>query len=149
MNTVAGGAFRLPWALVGEKELAMTETPDHRRAVRLTLPWPLREPEVELRFVRLLDLSPDGARIEHLAPLRAGSSCAIDLPPALGRLRLTGRVVWSGIRGREQTLEGERRLHYQSGIDFTDLTPQQQTALAAALAKIRAAQAEADRAASR
>jgi hypothetical protein len=56
--------------------------------------------------------------------------------PALGRLRLTGRVVWSGLRGGEQTLEGEQRLHFQSGLAFTEVTREQQAALACALERL-------------
>ncbi len=71
----------------------MVWTPDRRRTARITVPLHLRGPELELRLVRILDLSLDGARIEHLEPLREGVVCVVDLPPALGRVRLTGRVV--------------------------------------------------------
>ncbi len=123
----------------------MAETPDRRRVARITIPWHLSGPGLELRLVRILDLSPDGARIEHLEPLREGVVCFVDLPPALGRFRLSGRVVWTAVRGSEQTLEGERRLHYQSGLAFTGVTPEQQTALARALETLKAANHEKDR----
>ncbi len=113
-------------------------TPDRRRTARITVPLHLRGPELELRLVRILDLSPAGARIEHLEPLREGVVCVVDLPPALGRVRLTGRVVWTAVRGGEQTIEGEQRLRYHSGLAFTGLTPEQQTALAQALETLKA-----------
>ncbi len=115
----------------------MVEITERRRVARLSVPRHLSGPELELRLVRLLDLSVLGARIEHLEPLREGTVCYVDLPPALGRVRLTGRIVWTGVRGGEQTPEGNRRLHYQSGMEFTALTPQQQTALAAVLEKLQ------------
>jgi hypothetical protein len=111
--------------------------PDRRRMARMTIPWHLSGPGLELRLVRLLDLSPDGARIEHIEPLRQGIECFVDLPPALGRVRLTGRVAWTGIRGGEQTVEGERRQHFQSGIAFTRLATHEQTVLAEALEKLK------------
>ena len=115
----------------------MPETTDRRRVARLTVPWHLSGPGLELRLARLLDLSLDGGRIEHIEALREGVVCYVDLPPGLGRLRLTGRVVWTGLRGGEQTLEGERRLIYQSGLTFTGMTPDQQEALVRAVEKLK------------
>jgi len=66
-------------------------------------------------------------------------------PPSLRVLRLSGRVVWTRLWSTEQTLAGDRRDHYESGIEFTDLTPAQEKALAAALATLQAAQAAPDR----
>jgi PilZ domain len=123
----------------------MAETSDRRRVARLTVPRQLRGPELELHLVHILDLSVLGARIEHLEPMREGGECYLDLPPSLGRVRLTGRVVWTGLRGSEQTLEGDRRHHYQTGIEFTGLTVEQQTALACALETLKAASNAKDR----
>jgi hypothetical protein len=81
--------------------------------------------------------------------LHDGVVCYLDLPPALEALRLTGQVVWTRLQDTEQTLEGDRRSHYESGIEFTSPTPEQQTALAAALATLQAAQSASDREASR
>jgi PilZ domain len=116
----------------------MAETLDRRGVARLPVPRDLRGPELEPHLVHLLELSPRGARIEALEALRAGAVCYVDLPSTLGHVRLTGRVVWTGVRGSEQTLEGDRRLHYQSGLAFTGLTPQQETTLAVALETLQA-----------
>ncbi len=121
-----------------ESKSHMTGTPDRRRTARMTIPWHLSGPGLELRLVRLLDLSAGGARIEHIEPLRQGIECFVDLPPALGRLRLSGQVAWTGIRGGEQSVEGERGQHFQSGIAFTGLPPYQQAALAEALERLKA-----------
>ncbi len=116
----------------------MVTSPDRRRVARLTVPWHLTGPGAELRLVRLLDLSSEGARIEHPDLLHEGVVCYVDLPPALGRLRLTGRVVWTRLHKGEQTLEGDKHLYYQSGLAFIGMTAEQQTALAAALGILRA-----------
>jgi PilZ domain-containing protein len=128
-----------------EEAEAMADTSERRRVARLTVPLHLSGPGLELRLVRLLDLSPEGARIEHLEPLREGVVCVVDLPPALGRLRLSGRVVWTGVRGGEQTLEGERRLHYQSGLAFTGVTHDQQAVLARGMETLKAERDATDR----
>ena len=118
----------------------MIEYSAQRRVERLTVPRHFRGPGLETGTVQLLDLSPAGARIEHEEHLHEGLVCYVDLPRTLGRIRLTGRVVWTRLRDTEQTLEGDRRSHYESGIEFTRPTPEQQTALAATLATLQTAQ---------
>jgi hypothetical protein len=88
--------------------------------------------------VHVLNLSPLGARIAHGDLLHGEVVCYLDLPPALGALRLTGRVAWTRLYRVEQTLEGDRRSHYESGIEFTGPTPERKAALAAALATLHA-----------
>ena len=110
------------------------QSPDRRRVARLTIPWQrFTRPGLELRPVRLLDLSSMGVRIEHAEPLHEGVVCYVDLPPDLGRATLTGRVVWTKLHKGEQTHEGESRVSYQSGLAFVGLTSEQQAKLADAL----------------
>ncbi len=111
----------------------MGETRERRRVTRLAVPSHLGGVKLELRRVRLLDLSSEGVRIEHTGHLHEGLVCFVDLPPALGRVRLTGEVVWTRLRKGEQTVEGDKHRYYQSGLAFVGITPEQQTALAAAL----------------
>ena len=118
----------------------MSDMSERRRVMRVDVPRHLRKGDLEPHFVHLLNLSPLGARVTHLEPWANGVPCAVDLPPSLGVLRLLGRVVWTRLRGTEQTLAGDRRDHYESGIEFTDLTPAQQKALAEVLATLQAAQ---------
>jgi hypothetical protein len=80
--------------------------------------------------VWLVDLSATGARITLGELLKHGASCVLELPPGLGPLTLSARVVWSGVLGGEQTPEGERHLIYQSGLTFPNLTQDEQIALA-------------------
>ena len=117
----------------------MPEPPDRRRVARITIPSHLSDFELELRLVRLLDLNSEGCRIEHPGHLHEGLVCFVDLPPALGRLRLTGRVVWTRLHRGEQTAEGDRHVYYRSGLAWTGDTPEQRTALVAALEILRTA----------
>jgi hypothetical protein len=120
---------------------------DRRRVARLFVPRSRGGVELELRQVHLLDLSPAGARIAHEEHLHEGLVCFVDLPRTLGRLRLTGRVVWTRLHDTEQTLEGDQRSHYESGIEFLGPTLEQQAALTAVLATLQT-QAAPDREAS-
>ena len=113
---------------------------DRRQAARLAVPRRWGGGELEQHLVRLLDLSPRGARITHREPLHAGGIGYVDLPPSLGAVRLTGRLVWTRLRRIEQTPAGDRRALYESGLEFTSLTTDQQTALTAALVTLQAAQ---------
>ena len=118
---------------------------ERRRVMRVDVPRQLRGGELEPYFAHLLDLSPLGVRIAHLEPWPEGVVCSVDLPPALGAVRLPGRVVWTRLRETERTLEGDRWSLYESGVEFARLTAEQQAALALALATFRAAQATSDR----
>jgi hypothetical protein len=111
---------------------------------RLSLPAELSGPGLEEEQVRLLDLSPAGARIEHCRPLPNWALCFLFLPPALGGVRLQGEAVWSRMVGQKQVAEGKRLVYYQSGVAFRWLTAAQRTALTAALQLLRAAQESRD-----
>jgi hypothetical protein len=86
--------------------------------------------------VRILDLSASGARIEHFDLLRPGATYTLELPPALGSLLFTAKIVHSAVVGAEATPEGERYLRYQSGLTFAGITAEQQAALAAILERL-------------
>jgi hypothetical protein len=118
----------------------MGTRPDPRRVARLTIPPHLRNGELAHHRVHVLDLSPLGARISHQEVLHDRVVCYLDLAPALGALRLTGCVAWTRLQNTERTVEGDRRSHYESGIEFTSLTPEQEGALATALEKLQTAQ---------
>ena len=113
----------------------MTDYQKQREVPRIALPQrPTARAHATLE-VRLLDLSLKGARIEHLALLRPGTACALELPPALGALVIAAQVVWSRVIGTEPGAERERLLRYQSGLMFAQVPAGQRTALAQALEK--------------
>ena len=117
----------------------MATRPERRRVARLPIPSRFSGPGLEEQPVRLLDLSPEGARIEHARPVPDWHMCVLTLPPALGGLRLQGEVVWSQVRGRKLGPKGARQICHQSSRTFILLTPAQQDALTAALQRLRAA----------
>ena len=118
----------------------MANRPERRHLARLTIPSRFSDRELALQPVRLVDLSPKGARVEHPDRLNVGLMCLVDLPPALGRGSLNGRIVWTKLHRNEQTLEGKRQHYYRSGLAWIGLTPKQQGALAAALEILKVAQ---------
>jgi hypothetical protein len=87
-----------------------------------------------------VDLSPQGARIEHFRPLPTWTPYFLDLPRALGGIRLQGEVLWSRRGGRKRVVAGKRLVYYQSGLTFRWLTTEQRAGLAAALEILTAAQ---------
>ncbi len=117
----------------------MVQGVERRYSVRLAIPSQFSDHGApQPQSVRLLELSPAGARVEHRAPLQAGLLCVVELPLALGRGSLTGRVVWSKLRRVERGLEGEEQRVFQSGLLWTGFTPEEFGALAAALEILRA-----------
>ncbi len=114
-----------------------SQTPDRRQVARIAVPPQLKGPGLERLRGCLLDLSATGAQIEHTDPVSEGLVREVDFPPALGRGRLKGRVVWTKVHKREQTLEGETQIFYQTGLAFVDITPEQREALAVALVILR------------
>jgi hypothetical protein len=116
--------------------------PDRRRVARLPIPLQFKSRGLEDEAVRLIDLSPEGACLEHDRPLPDWDCCLVVLPPALGGLHLQGEVVWSRVAGRRPGGAGRGPAYYQSGLSFSALTPAQQDGLAAALQRLKAAQAE-------
>jgi hypothetical protein len=118
----------------------MVTGPERRRAMRVDVPKRVRGGELKPHFVHLLNLSLLGVRVTHLKPWHEGVVCSVELPPALGALRLPGRVVWTRLRETERTLDGDRRSLYESGVEFARLTAEQQAALATALATLQTEQ---------
>ena len=108
----------------------MTDLEERRAAPRATLP---DQPAVRVREgreVRLLDLSRDGARIEHLDLFRPGAACPLELPPPFASLTLSAKVVWCSVIGRKRRPGGESHLVSRSGLRFAKLTAAQDAALA-------------------
>ncbi len=120
----------------------MARRPERRHNVRLTIPSELRGPGLGRHQVRLLDLSPEGVRIEHAHPFSDGHLCFLDLPSALGGVGLQGRVIWSREAGRQEVGEGDWVVFFQSGVHFAALTPAQRAGLTAALERLKADHAQ-------
>ena len=108
----------------------MDDLQERRAAPRATL---TDQPAVRVRDGRegrLLDLSRDGARIEHLDLLRPGAAVPLELPPPFTSLAVPAKVVWCRVIGRKYPPGGESRLVSRSGLRFATLTEAQDAALA-------------------
>jgi hypothetical protein len=116
----------------------MAEMPDRRKVARVVVPWHLSARVLDSHEVRILDLSTAGVGIEHVEPLQPGSTCTLELPLPFGSLQVAARVVWSLLRGAGPIREGDRGMHYHSGLAFTEFTSEQQAALARALETLQA-----------
>ena len=106
---------------------------ERRRTVRIAL---VGRPSAHAREnleVWIVDLSTTGARIALGERLEQGSTCSLELPPMLGSLMLSTRVVWNGLFGGERTSDGERHFIYQCGLIFVNLSKEQESTLARAL----------------
>ena len=112
---------------------------DRRRVARVVVPWRLSAGMLDSHEVRILDLSTAGVGIQHGEPMQPGATCTLEFPLPFGSLHLAARVVWSLLRGAGPSREGDRELHYHSGLAFTELTSEQQAALARALETLQAA----------
>jgi hypothetical protein len=107
----------------------MPEAQERRAVPRIRL---ANRPAARVRGVqevRLLDLSLAGAQIEHLATLRLGAACALELPLPGEACLLSAHVVWCTIVGRKRKLGGESHLVARSGLRFTALSPTQHATL--------------------
>ncbi len=102
----------------------MREQAERRRAERLPLPRHCQGGGHQA--VRLLDLSPAGARIAHAEPLPEWRGVPLDLPRLGGRGQGRAAVIWSHLAGRERGGADPEGLVYQSGLAFPARTPAEQ-----------------------
>ncbi len=117
----------------------MAKQPE-RRSARLPVPAQLSGRGLGQFQVPLLDLSPEGVRIEHTRPLPARGLVFLDLPPTLGGSYLQGEPIWTQVVGRQQLADGNWAVLHHSGLRLTMLTRGQQERLTAALEILKAAQ---------
>lgn len=115
---------------------AMADSQERRGAIRAVVPGRIGGRVRATLEIRLLDLSLSGARVEHQNLLRPGFVCALELPPTLGSLSLSVRVVRSIVVGTEQNEAGERLLRYESGLTFIGLTAKQHATLSSILERL-------------
>jgi len=114
----------------------MTNMKERRGAARVAVPGRVGSRVRATLEAHLLDLSITGARIEHHNLLRPGMACVIELPPALGSLSLSVRIVRSIVVGTEQGQTSERLLRYESGLAFVGITGEQRATLKAVLEQL-------------
>ena len=113
----------------------MSQIPERRRGQRVVVPEEARgwvEAAVE---TRLIDLSAMGARIAHATMLSPGCTCVLELPESLGGLALAARVVRTVEMGVAKMDAVPPTLHYESGLVFAGLSPDQRMILEDVLAR--------------
>lgn len=86
--------------------------------------------------VTLLDLSEEGARLEHAGRFALNAICFLRLPAREGELLLKARVVHSSVSRTVLAMGGEPTLLFQSGIEFVGLTSESLQALLQILASL-------------
>ena len=85
---------------------------------------------------RVIDLGVTGARIEHSNMLQPGCTCVLELPESLGALALAARVVRTVEIGTARKDAVPPTLRYESGLIFTDLSPEQHLVLESVLERL-------------
>ncbi len=73
--------------------------------------------------LRVLNLSPAGAMLEHADRLFRGQPCVLGLQLGGGELRLGGHVAWCLVHSVLTGPHGEEEICYRSGLHFSDLPP--------------------------
>jgi len=105
------------------------EYPVRRKHARLTFSEPVAGAVTSSHDVHVLDLSLEGARVEHTIILRPGSSCYLRLPLDERVVTVNCRVVWSRAVGRAPGEQSGTGLLFQSGVEFGSLSREAQAVL--------------------
>ncbi len=96
-------------------------TANRRQRLRLAVPERLPG-SVNLRTeVRVLNLSSDGAMIEHSERLFPGRTCTLFLQLPGNQVRLETQVVWSQVTRIQRDAPPEGGLRFRSGLHFGNL----------------------------
>ncbi len=101
----------------------MARVIERRHLMRVNLPGIVRG-SVSLRIdVQVVNLSPDGAQIEHAERLFPGSTCVLFMRVLDENMRLGAEIVWSRVH-RVHTISsrtGEGEIQYRSGLRFPNI----------------------------
>jgi len=99
----------------------MKNASNRRQRQRVTPPEVLPAWMGLRRDLRVINLSAEGAMIEHAERLSPGQTCVLGLRLAGVDLPLHARVVWSQVHGTGSGPSGQREIHFRSGLHFPDL----------------------------
>lgn len=89
--------------------------------------------------VKVIDVSPSGACLEHREPLLPSQPCVLMFTlPEKAPLRLVGRIVWSRAHLVERKSGGQEWV-YRSGVEFPNLASSVARDIAAYLVQLAAA----------
>jgi hypothetical protein len=87
--------------------------------------------------VQVLNLSPEGAMIEHREALSPGGSCHLFLSLGGRSLCLHSRIIWSHVHSRRKGQNGEAQIRFRSGLYFPDLPEETRAPLERYLGTLR------------
>lgn len=113
-----------------------SQIPERRRGRRVVVPGETRGRVRATVETRVIDLGLTGARIEHSNMLQPGCACVLELPESLGALALAARVARTVEIGTAEKDAVPPTLRYESGLIFTDLSPEQHLILESVLERL-------------
>ena len=97
------------------------KTTIERRRVRVQLPGCLQG-SVSLRMdVQVINLSVDGAMIEHTAVLSPGAIFPLFLKIGGVDLCLRAHIVWSHVHSARKGENGDGEIRFRTGLNFRDV----------------------------
>ena len=99
---------------------------DRRQCVRFAVGEKTKGRVTSFYEALLLNISRDGALIEHDEVVRPGSTSSLELELSGQRVKLRARVVWSAVVRQRFTEELETALVYHSGLEFLGLPEETQ-----------------------
>ncbi len=99
----------------------MAKPSPQRRRERVVLPGTLEGSIGIEGRVRIINLSPTGAMIEHAGRLYPSQNCVIGMRLSGAELRLRAQVVWSQVHSANGRLPGEGAIQFRSGLHFPNL----------------------------
>ena len=113
-----------------------SQIPERRRGRRVVALGETRGRVRATVKTRVIDLGVTGAKIEHSNMLQPGCTCVLELPESLGTLALAARVVRTVEIGTAEKDAVPPTLRYESGLVFTDLSPEQHLVLESVLERL-------------
>ncbi len=120
----------------------MLKITTERRRVRVQLSGSLQG-SVSLRMdVQVINLSLDGAMIEHAQVLSPGATFPLFLKIDQANLCLRAHIVWSHVHGARKGENGEGEIRFRTGLHFRDVPKDARTHLERYLTAVSPAEAE-------
>jgi len=110
---------------------------ERRRGLRIKIRASVHSQVFAMLDARLVDLSPGGALLEHVEPVRPGGACELVIEDNPEDVRLRCRIVRSTLTQPAQA-EASREIRYHTGVEFVDLQPAQSEFLEALIRQHRA-----------
>lgn len=99
---------------------------DRRQCVRFAVAEKTKGRVTSVYEALLMNISRDGALVEHDDVVRPGSTSSLELEINGKQVKLRARVVWSAVVRQGFTQDNELALIYNSGLEFFDLPEETQ-----------------------